>query len=64
MINGSAAGAGQKETAKGSLRLSHENPQIAEIYADFLEKPLSHLAHDLCHTHYEDRSGSLTRKEV
>lgn len=63
-INASASGAGQKETAKGSLRLSHENPQIAEIYADFLEKPLSHLAHDLCHTHYEDRSGSLTRKDV
>lgn len=64
VINGAAAGAGQMETAKGSLRLSHENPQITEIYADFLEKPLSHLAHDLCHTHYEDRSGSLTRKEV
>ena len=65
-IRGTASGesAGQDSVAQGSLRLSHANPQITEIYNEFLEKPLSHLAHELCHTTYEDRSGSLTRKDV
>ena len=64
VINGSAAGAGQMTTDKGVLKLSHKNPQIDEIYKEFLGEPLSHLAHDLCHTHYVDRSDSLIRKEV
>ena len=58
------AAAGQDAVKGMKLNLSHENPQVAEIYEEFLEKPLSHLAHELCHTTYEDRSGSLTRKEV
>jgi NADH-quinone oxidoreductase subunit G len=62
VINGSAAGAGQMTTDKGVLNLSHKNPQIDEIYKEFLHEPLSHLAHDLCHTHYVDRSDSLIRK--
>ena len=32
------------------LRFSHENPEIATLYKDFLEKPLSHKAHELLHT--------------
>lgn len=32
------------------LRFSHENPEIQKTYEDFLEKPLSHLAHELLHT--------------
>lgn len=32
------------------LRFSHENPEIQKTYADFLEKPLSHIAHELLHT--------------
>jgi len=39
-----------------TLRKSHENPSISKIYADFFEKPLSHKAHNLLHTHYTDRS--------
>lgn len=46
------------------LRLSHENPMIDDIYKEFLEKPLSHLAHELCHTTYVDRSNHLVKKEV
>lgn len=38
------------------IRKSHENPSITKIYEDFLEKPLSHIAHELLHTHYSDRS--------
>lgn len=66
-VNGTAVGgnnAGQVAVKTGSLRLCHENPQIIDIYDNFLEAPLSHLAHELCHTSYEDRSGSITRKEV
>ena len=32
------------------IRFSHENPEVAAIYTDFLEKPLSHKAHELLHT--------------
>ena len=32
------------------LRFSHENPDVAALYKDFLEKPLSHKAHELLHT--------------
>jgi hypothetical protein len=34
------------------IRRSHENPQIAELYQRWLEKPNSHLAHEKLHTHY------------
>ncbi|WP_053956264.1 NADH-dependent [FeFe] hydrogenase, group A6 [Inediibacterium massiliense] len=33
-------------------RKSHENPQIKKLYEEFLEKPNSHKAHELLHTHY------------
>jgi ferredoxin hydrogenase len=34
------------------VRRSHENPAVAELYATFLEKPLSHRSHELLHTVY------------
>jgi len=37
------------------VRSSHENPAIKRLYGEFLEKPLSHRAHELLHTHYERR---------
>ncbi len=37
------------------LRKSHENSEIKQIYADFLDKPGSHLAHELLHTTYQAR---------
>ena len=37
---------------KCALRMSHLNPEIAKIYADFLGKPLSEKAHKLLHNHY------------
>ncbi len=37
------------------LRKSHENPYIKKIYEDYLEKPGSHKAHELLHTHYVAR---------
>ena len=32
------------------LRFSHENPDVAALYRDYLEKPLSHKAHELLHS--------------
>lgn len=38
-----------------AIRRSHENPAIKQIYAEFLEKPGSHVAHELLHTNYVPR---------
>ncbi len=40
---------------KSTVRKSHENPVIKKIYAEYLEKPGSHKAHELLHTHYAIR---------
>lgn len=37
---------------KNVLRKSHENPEIIEIYKNWLGKPLGEKAHHLLHTHY------------
>jgi len=34
------------------LRMSHLNPQVQKLYADYLGKPLSEKAHTLLHNHY------------
>ncbi len=39
-----------------TLRKSHENPAIKELYKDFLEHPGSHKAHEVLHTSYIKRS--------
>lgn len=36
-----------------SLRYSHENPDIKRLYDEWLEKPLSHRAHEWLHTDQE-----------
>ncbi len=40
---------------KSVIRKSHQNPVIKKIYKEFLEKPGSHIAHELLHTHYVER---------
>jgi ferredoxin hydrogenase len=35
-------------------RKSHESAAIQKIYAEFLEQPNSHKAHELLHTHYRN----------
>ncbi len=37
------------------IRKSHENPEIVQIYKEFLGKPLGHKSHELLHTHYTER---------
>ena len=37
------------------IRKSHENPMIKKLYDEYFEKPGSHKAHKLLHTHYVKR---------
>jgi len=41
--------------AARELRRSHENPVVKAIYDEYLEKPGSHLAHEILHTSYVAR---------
>ena len=44
---------------------SYENPEIQDLYKNFLGEPLGDKAHELLHTHYTDRSAQLgDRKDV
>ena len=43
------------EDAAKSVRKSHENPSIMKLYDEYFEKPNSHKAHELLHTHYTAR---------
>ena len=36
-----------------TLRYSHENPDVQKLYADWVDKPLSHTAHEWLHTDQE-----------
>ena len=38
-----------------AIRKSHENPEVAQIYKEFLGEPLGHRSHELLHTHYKAR---------
>jgi NADH-quinone oxidoreductase subunit G len=42
--------------AKSIVRYSHENPSVKAVYDKYLEKPLSHKAHDLLHSNHGDWS--------
>ncbi len=44
------------EDRASTLRKSHENPAIKELYAEYLGEPCGHKSHELLHTHYFDRS--------
>ncbi|WP_250278975.1 [FeFe] hydrogenase, group A [[Clostridium] colinum] len=41
------------------IRSSHENEEIKLLYKEFYEKPLSHLAEELLHTSFTNRSSDL-----
>ncbi len=42
-----------------SIKVSHKNPMIIELYNDFLGKPLGHKSHELLHTTYTKREVEL-----
>lgn len=45
------------EDERQTIRQSHNNPQIKELYERFLGEPNSHKAHELLHTTYARREG-------
>lgn len=47
-----AKGLYDEDEAK-TIRKSHKNSEIQKLYDEFLDKPGSHKAHELLHTHYE-----------
>lgn len=51
---------------KKSVRQSHHNQQIQQLYRDFLGEPLSPLAHELLHTHYREheRDQEVCLKQI
>ena len=44
-----------KDDKGRTLRKSHDNPMIKQIYEDFLIKPNSELAHNILHTQYKSK---------
>jgi len=43
------------EDEKMTIRKSHENPEVIQLYKEFLGKPLGHKSHELLHTKYTRR---------
>lgn len=43
------------EDREKKIRISHDNPEIKQLYDEFLEKPFSQKAHELLHTRYSER---------
>lgn len=42
-----------------SIKVSHKNPEIIELYENFLKEPLGHMSHELLHTNYKERDVLL-----
>ena len=49
-------GAIYREDEGKPLRKSHDNPQVAKLYEEFLGQPLGERSHHLLHTHYTARN--------
>ena len=48
-----------KEDKNKTIRKSHENPYVKQIYNEFLDKPMSEKAHKLLHTHYFNKQKEV-----
>ena len=46
------------------LRTSHSNPEIIQLYKDYLISPHSELAVELLHTNFVDRSRDIKNKKI
>lgn len=46
-----------------TIRKSHENPAVLKLYEEYLGQPLSHLSHELLHTHYRSRKESILERK-
>lgn len=45
-----------KDDVKAKIRQSHNNQAVMDMYKKFAHNPLSHLAEELFHTKYVDRT--------
>ncbi len=45
-----------REDGSIKIRKSHENPEIIQLYNEFLKEPLGHKSHELLHTSYNPRN--------
>ena len=54
-LRGLRAAALYREDEAMTLRKSHENPVVKELYESYLGEPGSHLAHHILHTTYVKR---------
>ncbi|OGS33455.1 MAG: ferredoxin [Elusimicrobia bacterium RIFOXYB2_FULL_49_7] len=50
-----------REDEGKTLRQSHDNPKIKQIYGEFLEMPLGEKSHHLLHTEYVKRENVLLK---
>jgi iron only hydrogenase large subunit-like protein len=48
-----------EEDEQKSIRMSHQNPAVVELYERYLEKPLGERSHHLLHTFYESRMKEM-----
>ena len=49
---------------KRPIRQSHNNPDVARLYKEFLDKPLSCKAEELLHTSYKNRKAAPRRRTI
>jgi NADP-reducing hydrogenase subunit HndD len=47
------------EDAGKAIRKSHQNPQILQLYEEFLGEPCGHKSHQLLHTKYFDKNNNV-----
>lgn len=47
------------EDERQTIRRSHENQQVIDLYNNYLEKPGSHKSHELLHTSYNKRDHRI-----
>lgn len=49
---------------EAAIRESHKNPEIAALYSGSLEKPGSHLAHELLHCEYRSKKTDKSPADI
>ena len=49
---------------EAAIRESHKNPEIAALYSGSLEKPGSHLAHELLHCEYRSKKTEKSPADI
>ena len=45
-----------KENGTETIKVYHKNPEIIELYDNYLGEPLGHKSHELLHTKYTKRN--------